>query len=105
MPATAVGNANGKSTKASTSRRPANSYRTSTHATMKPKMPFTHAATNDAVSVSRYDATTRGSDTVAQNASQPIDAVRTGSVLNGMSTMIDRYSNVNPNVTRKPGNT
>src|SRR5687768_13051285 len=105
MPATAVGSANGKSTSASTNRRPGNWYRTSTQATTKPNTALTAAAISDAPTLSRYDATTRGSLMVCQNASHVIDAVRAGSVISGTMTMRQRYSSVNPIVILKPGRT
>jgi hypothetical protein len=53
MPATAVGSAKGRSTIASTNRRPGNRYRTSTQATSRPKTVLSAAATNEALRVTR----------------------------------------------------
>jgi hypothetical protein len=71
MPATAVGSANGRSMSASINRWPGNRYRDSTQATSNPNTAFTLAAASAAPTLSRYDATTRGSVTVSQNGAQP----------------------------------
>src|SRR5215203_2558041 len=63
------------------------------------------AATNDAPMLSRYDATTRGSEIVCQNAAHVIVALRAGSVRSGTITIAQRYAIVNPIVRRKPGRT
>jgi hypothetical protein len=86
MPATAVGRANGKSTIASTILRPGNRYRTSTHATSSPKTVLINAATRDAPKVTRYEAMTRGSVTVAQSTDPDRSAVRAKMVARGSNT-------------------
>src|SRR5512138_1420813 len=105
MPATAVGSANGRSTSASTIRRPGNSYRTSTHATSSPHTALTIAAASDAPKVSQYDARTRGDVTAVQNAGQVIDAVFKNAAASGISTIMLRYSSVKPSARSKPGST
>ncbi len=50
-------------------------------------MVLTSAATNDAPKVTRYDATTRGSVTVAQKAEPVSSAVRVKTVARGISTI------------------
>ena len=52
IPATAVGSAKGRSTRASTRRRPGKRYRASTHATQRPKTALIDAATAEAPKVS-----------------------------------------------------
>ena len=72
MPATAVGSANGRSTSASTMRRPGKCSAPAPTPTSSPNTRVDDAATSDAPMLSRYDATTRGSLTVRpERTSQP----------------------------------
>ena len=56
-------------------RLPGNEYRTSTQAISTPKNRLMQAAANAAPKLNLYDATTRGSVTVAQKSVQPMDVV------------------------------
>src|SRR5215208_2992905 len=103
MPATAVGNAKGRSTMASISRRPGIGYRTSTQATSTPKTTFNDAANADALIVRRYDASARGVVTMPQNCPGVSVAVLMNTPQSGMRTSRDRYSTVSPSVGPKPG--
>src|ERR1035437_7050275 len=103
MPATAVGSAKGRSTKASTIFLPGNRYRTKTHATSRPKPALIPAAMSDAPNVSRYDASTRGDVTASTNAGHVMVAAFRDVPPSGISTIRPRYSMVYPSVRRKPG--
>ena len=59
-PATAVGNAKGRSIKASKKRLAKKLYRTMTHAIMNPKKPATNAAIIDVEKLTRKEAIIRG---------------------------------------------
>jgi hypothetical protein len=87
MPDTAVGSANGKSIMASITFLPGIVYRTSDHATRKPKKALISAAMSEVAIVSLYDATTRGVHALAQNPSQPRLALLITSAESGISTM------------------
>ena len=96
MPATAVGNAKGRSTSASRMRRPGNRYRTRTHASSKPNTALIKAPISDAPKERRSEASTRGAVTIAQNASQPSVADLKNVAESGIRTISDRYSTVYP---------
>src|SRR5579864_6398456 len=105
IPATAVGSANGKSTSASISRRPGKRYRVSTQAASTPNTELISAPMKDAPKLSRYDARTRGADTVSQNACQPRPALRKKMVASGIRTISPRYARANPRASPNPGRT
>ena len=87
MPATAVGKAKGRSTAASTCRRPGKSYLTSAQATTTPITTLTAAAAKATPKLSLKAARTRGSSTVAQNPLQPCSQGRAIRAASGMSTI------------------
>src|SRR5580698_3914896 len=98
MPATAVGNANGRSTSESTNFRPGNVYRTNTHATRSPNTRLMSAAISDAPKVIRYDATARGSEITCQKRGHVMDAAFRNVAESGISTIRHKYETVNPRV-------
>ena len=105
MPATAVGSANGRSTRASMRRLPGKAVAHQHPGDERARRTaLIAAASSDAPNVSRYDATTRGAVTVCQNCCQVSVAVFRNSADSGSSTMRLRYSTVNPIVSPKPGN-
>lgn len=66
-------------------RRPGKSYLTSTQATTTPITEFTAAAAKAMPKLRLSAASTRGSDTVAQNAAQPCSQGRATRAANGIS--------------------
>ena len=72
----------------------------------KPNTALTQRRDQRCTELSRYDATTRGSVIVFQNACPTDDvAVLSGSVDSGIRTIRPRYRIVNPIVSRNPGST
>jgi hypothetical protein len=63
------------------------------------------APTNDAPKLMRYEARTRGLDTVAQNCAQLTVALLNTTAESGRSTISDRYSTVKPIASPNPGRT
>src|SRR5215218_5227761 len=87
MPATIVGNANGRSMRASTAPRPGKRSRTRTHAMSVPATALIAATATDRISVSRSAATAWRLETAAQNASRPPSVERATTAASGMRTM------------------
>src|SRR5258708_4772583 len=105
MPATAVGNANGRSTRASTTLLPGKEYRTSTQATISPKNEFTTPAAKAGEKQSRYEPPPGGDATAVTNSAQLMPAVLMKAAASGTSTIRLRYINVKPSERPKPGMT
>ena len=94
MPATAVGNARGRSMMASNSRRPGNRSRVSAQAMMKPNTALINAASSEAPKLSSSDAMTRGVVTTCQNFTGPSSAERRNTADSGISTSSETYNTV-----------
>ena len=62
-------------------------------------------AKNDIRKLSHTEVSTRGSDTVCQNAAHPICAVFTAIMAKGSTTKSERHNTVMPRLRLKPGST
>src|SRR3954454_16303488 len=70
---------------------------------MKPKTPFSVAASREAPKLRRNDAITRRSSSTCRKSCQPMLAVFITSAVNGIKTSAHRKNVEKPNVSPKPG--